>query len=237
MEAVLSHQKLESKLATEKNISLKRTIKKLKETINERLSLIGQKMCSRCEEAKVFEEFRIRLDKRRNIVYRNANCKKCDAVIAAGYYHKRKDDPEFKAKNVERVRKYYKANIDTIKERKHTKEFREKHAKWNMDSYHRVKDVVAAKMKVKRQTPEYKEKMRAYRERNKERIYQQEVITKKRYHEKNRDTISDKYIINQLVNQGYGTKEQVIKNPDLMEFERAKILLHRLKNQLHAKAN
>lgn len=84
-------------------------------------------------------------------------------------------------------------------------------------------------MREKRKTPEYKAKMKEYRENNKQKIYQQEVITKKRYHEKNRDAVTDEYVIGRLIQQGYKREECT---PELIELKRVKILKKRLKNKI-----
>lgn len=186
------------------------------------------KFCSRCKINKEDSEFRIRKEKRRgDFSYLNNECKQCDKERAAIYYAKMKNDPDFKKKNRERARNYIVNNIEKIRIRKGTKDFLAKHAKWNKDSYNRMKDVVSAKMKVKRQTPEYKEMMRAYRARNKEKIFRQEVITKKRYHEKNRDGLTDQYIINQLNSQGIADKETLKNYPEIIEAKRVQLLIIR----------
>lgn len=144
-----------------------------------------------------------------SLKYLNNTCKKCDAEISNTHYFKNKDNPEFLENWKKKSRSYYAEHAEEIK----------------------------AKRKLIRQTPEYKKMMKEYRERNKARIYEQEVITKRRYHEKNKNEISDKYIINQLVNQGYGKKEDVSKNKDLIAYEKSKILLHRLKQQIYVTTN
>ncbi len=160
----------------------------------------------------------------------NPTCKKCDAEMASIYYHKHKNDPAFKQKNCIRAKQYAEKNIDQIKTRKATPEFKTKHAEHNLKSYHKVKDLISAKMKHKRQTPEYKAMMRDYRNRNKDKIFKQEKVTKLRYHEKNRDDITDAYVINLLRGQG-------IINPtaEQIEIKRAEILLLRIKKIVHQK--
>lgn len=195
------------------------------------------KACTRCHIEKEDSEFRKRTDKRDGRVFLNSTCKKCDAALAKKYYDKKKNDPSFKERNILRVKRYTASNFDEIKRRRKLPEYLKKHAGWALKRYYKVKDFVAAKMKVKRQTPEYKAKMAEYRKKNKEKIYQQEVITKKRYHEKNKSLLTDKYIINLLKTQG-----ATAITPDLIELKRVKVLKHRikielLKKKLHGKEN
>lgn len=161
------------------------------------------KLCSRCNIEKDDSAFRVRTDKRRNppLVYLNNTCYDCDAETQR-----------------ERVRK-----------QRQTPEGRKKHNQWANKSYHRHRDDRVRKMREKRKTPEYKAKMKEYRENNKQKIYQQEVITKKRYHEKNRDAVTDEYVIGRLIQQGYKREECT---PELIELKRVKILKKRLKNKI-----
>lgn len=186
------------------------------------------KTCSRCKIKKDESEFRMRKDKRKGgLFYLNNTCRQCDKEIADAYYNKKKDDPEFKRKNIERAKAYKEKSVDKIKLRKSTIEFKKKYCKWNNDSYYRMKDVIAAKMKIKRQTPEYKKRMKEYRKKNKEKIDKQEAITKKRHQEKIVSTISDAYIVNHL---GLTTKDlPLIKRemPELLELKREQIKLSR----------
>lgn len=185
------------------------------------------KVCNRCHVEKHQNEFRIRQDKRDGFSYLNNECRECDKERAAVYYAKRKDDPNFKRKNAERSRQYIKSNSDQIRQRRTTEQYKKKHAVGNMNSYYRVKDRVAARMRVKRQTPEYKSMMKSYREKNKSKIHEQEKITKRRYHEKHRDALTDEYIINQLKSQGVADENILEKCPQLIEAKRIQILIKR----------
>jgi thermostable 8-oxoguanine DNA glycosylase len=89
-------------------------------------------------------------------------------------------------------------------------------------------------MKKYRSTPEYKAKRAAYIAKNKNKIQEQEKITKSRYSEKNKNEVSDAYVINKLVQQGYGTKEEIMNNPELIGIKRVQILSRRIKNIIHA---
>lgn len=188
------------------------------------------KICTRCKKDKPQEQFRIKTEKS-GCVGINPTCRECDSEISHIYYHKYKDNPEFKKKNLERVHAYSQKNADEIKARKQTIEFKKKHAGWELNRYHKVKDIIAAKMKIKRQTKEYKKMMRDYRAKNNEKIFQQEMVTKKRYQVKNRDSLSDVYILGVL---GLSLKEKnnIRKNaPELIELKREELKFHRLLKQ------
>jgi len=166
------------------------------------------KICSRCKILKEDDQFRLRYDKRgkgsKKLTYLNNTCKKCDSEISNRSYFKNKYDPEFHKNWIAKSNEYY----------------------------HKNKAAIAKKMKEKRQTPEYKIKMKTYREKRKSIIQQQEVITKRRYHEKHRDGVTDSYVIRQLVTQGFGKYEEIEKNKDLIEIKRIKILNKRLRNEI-----
>ena len=100
------------------------------------------KTCTRCKKVLSCECFRVRLDKRDGRIFLNNTCRTCDALIGRINYSRHKNNDEFKQKNRSRASSYQKNNSDKIK----------------------------VKMKAKRQTPEYKEMIRGYRAKNKEKI-------------------------------------------------------------------
>lgn len=159
------------------------------------------KICSRCKANKEDSEFRIKHDKRvgKERSYLNNTCKKCDSEISTATYYSKKHDLEFMKKWAKKTRDYNSKN----------------------------REIIRQKQKVKRQTPEYKEMMRKYRAKNKEKIHKQEVITKKRYHEKNRDGITDKYVIGQLASQEILDRETIKKYPEIIEAKRIQLLISR----------
>lgn len=128
------------------------------------------KVCSHCHLQKEDTEFRMRREFRRKgggpLLYLNNVCKSCDAVIANKYYSHHKDDPKFKDQWLKKSRDYYHLNKEKIKE----------------------------KMKAKRQTPEYKAMMKAYREKNKEKIRTDSNRRNKKYLNKIKNDISDQYL-------------------------------------------
>ena len=159
------------------------------------------KCCKRCKVVKSGTNFRIRTEARRggHFKYLNNTCRECDNKITRERWNTIKDRPEEIAKN-----------------RKRSNEYREKN-----------KEKVLEKNKIRRQSEYHKVNRRKYIERNKEKIYAQEVITKKRYHEKNRDAITDKYAFNLLRTQGIIDKDIAKKHPEIIEVKKAQLLLQR----------
>lgn len=186
----------------------------------------NSKICTRCKVEKEKSQFRIRLGKKKYWMM-NATCMDCDAEISKAYYQRIKDNEDFKKKNRERQKIYAEKHPDQIRKLNNRPERKKKKAQIEMKRYKKMRDVICARQKIKRQTPEYKKMMKEYRENNKEKIYEQEVVTKKRYHEKNRDSITDKYCIHQLRQQGISEI-----TPELIEWERGQILVARLKKKV-----
>jgi hypothetical protein len=149
----------------------------------------------------------MRYDKRGNgsktLLYLNNTCKKCDSEIQNKNYFAHKDDNDFKENWLKKSREYY----------------------------HNNKALISEKMKVKRQTPEYKEMMRLYRAKNKEKIFKQEVVTKKRYQQKHRDGLTDEYVIRQLVNQEIADRDMLKIHPEIIEAKRLQLLIIRKTKQ------
>jgi hypothetical protein len=164
-------------------------------------SIPETKVCSRCQSEKPKTDFRIRTDKRSEpaFTYLNNTCMKCDADIQRERHRRQRA----------------------------TAEGRQKHNDQAKTFHRRHREKVLSIGKQKRQTPEYKEKMRAYRKRNKDKIHNQEVVTKKRYHEKHRDNVTDEYVIRQLITQGVATRDSLRSHPELIEAKRIQILIKR----------
>lgn len=181
---------------------------------------LKSKVCNRCKKKKEAAEFRIRSSKE-GYVYLNSECRQCDKERAEIYYAKVKDKPEFKERNRLRQKEYAEKNCDQIKQRRKKPEYLKKHAELESKRYYKVRDRIKAKMKIKRQTPEYKKMMKEYRKKNKERIYQKEVVTKLRYHEKHRDGLTDDYITRLLKTQGLAV------TPEIIEAKRLQLLIQR----------
>lgn len=144
----------------------------------------------------------MRYDKRgkgsQQLKYLNNICKTCDNEISNKHYFKNKSNPDFHKKWLEKSQEYY----------------------------HSHKEEIKAKMKLKRQTPEYKKMMREYRQRRKDIIHKQEAVTKKRYHEKHKNNITDRYCITKIKEQT-GINDSEITS-EMIEVERVKILMSRI---------
>lgn len=128
------------------------------------------KVCTHCKVNKSDSDFRKRREYRRRgggpLVYMNNTCRNCDSELANKYYFAHKDEPGFLDKWTKKSRDYYQKHRDEIKE----------------------------KMKVKRQTPEYKAMMKAYREKHKEKISSDSRKRNRVYVKKNTDAISPIYV-------------------------------------------
>lgn len=190
----------------------------------------GKKICLICKKPKALSEFGLHgAHKKRpkEKPFLKARCKKCEAEIAAKHREQIKDTPEYKERNRRNTQRYIESNLEEIHARRKLPNYKAKKRIWELRRYYRKKDEINARMKIKRQTPEYKAKMKAYRAKNKEKIYKQEVVTKKRYHEKHRDSVTDEYVIRQLVGQGVATREGLLENYALIEAKRLQILIKR----------
>jgi hypothetical protein len=166
----------------------------------------AMKTCTNCHTSKAESEFRVRIDKRiknpSGCIYLNNQCLSCEAA----------------------------ASRERVKRERQTPEGRKKHNKYALQFHQKNRDKCIARMKERRQTPEYKAYMKAYRQKKREKIQEQERITKKRYSDKHRDAVTDEYVLQKLVEQGFGTKEELKNNKELIEIKRVKILTKRLKN-------
>ena len=170
----------------------------------------SEKICSRCKKPKSIKKcFRFRVDNRRKppLKYYNNVCRDCEREDSKRYYKKES--------STEAGRK--KINASALKR------------------YHeRYRDKQLVEMKKKRGTSKYKKYIKSYRERNKEKIARQEEITKRRYHEKNRDKVTDKYCENLLRTQGVRS-EQI--TPEMIELKRSQVLLSRIKEKVNKLKN
>lgn len=167
------------------------------------------KTCSRCRIDKEDSDFRMRYEKRgkgsKKLSYLNNTCRQCESKTQNKTYFSKKDDPKFLEDWRKKSRDYYQKN----------------------------KEIIREKARIKRQKPEYKEMVRKYREKNKDKIHKQEVITKRRYHEKHRDGLTDDYIIRQLISQDVATRSTLKMHPEIIEAKRLQLLITR-KTKNHA---
>lgn len=156
------------------------------------------KRCNRCNKTKSDDSFRIRYEKRKgNFYYLNNTCRKCDSELSTIYRSSVKDNLDWKQKNRERSNKYRLDSIDIVRER----------------------------TQARRQSKAYKEYRKKYIQKNKNRIMKQERICKRRYHEKNRDALTDTYIINRLTQKSPLSKNEI--PPALIKLKRLQIICKR----------
>lgn len=155
--------------------------------------------CSSCKEFIPVTCFRLRIEKRALIPFQYVNnvCLKCETKKQKEYRAKKNNDLLFQERRKEESRKYAAKN-----------RFR-----------------LILKFRNRRKTPEYKKYMADYRLKNKCKIYNQEVITKQKYHEKNRDSLSDVYCINQLRTQGITnpSRDQILEKRKSIQNYRLRI--------------
>ncbi len=161
------------------------------------------KICNKCSGDLPLGKFRRRKDSRRpGVKYYVGTCTDCEKKLSKGRYHEVKDDPQFRKLDRAKSKAYRKANADVLK--------------------------VKRSLNYTNANPEFKAYRERYIAKNKAHIEKQEVVTRARYHTKNRDGLTDTYIIKLLVNNGY-TKEQVLQNPNLIVERREKIKSQRLR--------
>lgn len=159
------------------------------------------KACTRCKKTKPQSDFRTRIEKRAepHWEYLNPTCRLCDKELSR----------------------------ERVQIQRSTPEGREKHNKWALEFHARHREKCLAEMKKRRDTPEYKAHMKEYRDKRKDIIYQQEVVTKKRYARKHIDALTDEYVIRKLVDQNVADKETLIQHPEIIEAKRLQILIKR----------
>lgn len=155
------------------------------------------KLCSRCKAVKLTGEFSIKLDKRDGVSRFNSVCKMCAAALRREYYKKIKHNEDFIIKNRDRVKRYRLENIDVVRE----------------------------KDQARRQTESAKENRKKYIERNRAKIQAQEKIVKRRYHEKNRDQLTDMYVVQKIIQKTTLSANEV--PPALIKLKRLHIACKR----------
>lgn len=157
-------------------------------------------ICKKCNTDRPLNRFRLRT--KRGYTYRLRTCMECEATAQRERYNKIKDIPEFKQLNRNRVNKYRVNNIDVIRE----------------------------KQQARRQTAHAKISRKNYIASNKDKIFKQEKICKKRYHDKNRDELSDIYVTSVLIGNTKGIYRNEIP-PPLIKIKRLQLLGKRILKQ------
>lgn len=163
------------------------------------VSIPDEKVCSKCNEKKNKNDFRVRADKRSDppFIYLNNTCKKCDAELHLERFRKERNTPEGKAR----------------------------HNRWAREFHHRHREKCLAAAKERRNRPGYKEMISEYRNRNRDKLNKKSVITKRRWSQKHMENLTDEYISMKLFNC---IDREFIKNhPELIEAKRLQILIKR----------
>lgn len=131
-------------------------------------------ICKKCTTDRPLDRFRMRT--KRGYSWRQGTCMNCEAEAQLKRHNNKKDIPEYKEVNRDRTKRYRLDNIDVVRE----------------------KDL------IRKQTDHYKEYRKKYIAKNKEKIFKQEQISKRRYNEKNRDALSDIYVARKIIGKSTG---------------------------------
>lgn len=165
------------------------------------------KKCSHCNIIKPVSDFRIRIEKRtkKPKPYYNNTCRVCDAEIHREYINKKKQNPKWLKERNRKQREYNKKN-----------------------------NVYKKCWQKLKNDPEWKNKLKAWREKNKDRVKKKQKLRSLKHHTKIRDNITDAYVINRLMSQFKGlTREEILNNPEIMQIKRNEILIHRVKIEIN----
>lgn len=156
---------------------------------------------------------------------------------AREWYRKNKARLLADPKRKESKKRSDKADYEKHKEKR--KQYQKNYVKFNRSKvkerrqlyYQRTRDVHIEKGRIKRQTAEYKSYMKAYREKNKEKINRQERITGARYIRRQIEGLTDAYIVSQILMSKKNTLSLAeLKNrSDLIEKKRQQIMAWRKK--------
>lgn len=152
------------------------------------------KVCTLCKKNKEDDCFRIRA--KNGYKYKNPTCKECDKLKASEDYYRKCNNPDFKAKNVSRVTEWRNKN----------------------------KEKVTIRLREKRKTPEYKEYVKHYYQKNRDKIRAQHSLVCKRA----ASDLRDWYIVGSIVGKSKNPNRFVIKEAsDLIELKRQYLILMR----------
>lgn len=164
-----------------------------------------RKTCTKCNEGKPISRFRNR--------YKRKNGKK-------EYWQNGKCmDCEGKEQSL----RYWK---NPEKHREYSKQYANKHSK-EMSEYNK---------QYRKDNPDWWENyMKGYRRDNKKRIAELHKIISKKWHQENRDLLSDTYVIHKIISKTNLKRKDVEGNKELIELYRANILLKRKINEQRVK--
>lgn len=153
------------------------------------------------------------------------------------WYHKNKKrllaDPKRKeAKKLSDKRDYQKHREKRIAaQKRYVSENRQKIKERRQQYWKRTRHIHLEKKKLQRQTEEYKAYMRAYREKNRDKINRQERISGARYIRRAVENLTDYYVISQILMSPLNklTAAEIRLQPELIESKRDQIMSYRQK--------
>lgn len=162
----------------------------------------GDKICKKCQLPKPPEKYRIRTRKR-------------NGKVETWTMGECRD-----CEKAEQTSRYYRDHEKGKKQsRDNARKKRERDPKFCHKQWLKRKD-----------DPKYKEYRKKYWKENEEQRIKHSKVARK-YHEKNRDTLADNYVISHIRQDTILTKEDVLKSPDLIELKRLSIKLKRQINE------
>ena len=213
--------------------------------------VISSKVCKKCGEEKIIEDFPIYSNKRKDgtkIFGRVGQCIECKKKQWKQWHEKNKDRfketaRNYYKKNLEKIRKYKKEweeeNSDRLKERRknYYKENCEKLNERNKNWYERNKKLTLVySNNYRKRNPEKKrETCKKWNQRNKDRCAQYSVNYRMKNSEKVKSEkkkkvkeLNDCYIISNLSKKTGKNAEFLRQYPDLIESQKLIIKIHRL---------
>lgn len=162
----------------------------------------AEKICTRCNYLKKSDCFRVRI--KNGYSYLNPTCKDCDNELRKKYHEKKKKDAVYMQKNRDRVLNYRNNNLEKCRE----------------------------KQRERIKTKEWKDYMKKWILDNKDTVLVQNRVRGKRWMKKQRDGITEQYILTLLSHPREGLGRGVIKQyPELVKFYQSHIKLKRLCKQ------
>ncbi len=155
------------------------------------------KTCTKCGDPKPDDRFRTRTKGKYTWIF--GKCMDCEAKEQRARNEIKKQDTKQKQIWRERAKAYRNKN----------------------------KEEYNAKQREKKKDPKHKEYMRKYRKENAEKIAADHKIVARRFHEHNRDNLTDTYITNKLTNDKKHPFPKHLITPEMIEVKRLQIQILR----------
>lgn len=163
-----------------------------------------------------------------------------DPDYANKWYHKNKERLKSKPgrKEAKKIsdRKYYLKNKEKLKAKakEYVSKNRAKVLQRKKDYYFKNRNYFLKSKKLLRATPEYKQYVKEYRKKNRDRIIELQKITSERSIRKMVDSISDSYVVGQILCSPLNTltRAEIKANKSLIDIKRWQILIGRLKRKI-----